>query len=224
MLGKKALGIAVVLGIELAFLHLLATLCFMDHVEGVVHVPLDGIDETGVFLELTLPVFDVLHAFLGELGWKSQLLHLGSCGYLTDKQLVLLGILTRGFAATVVHTLTVETLLMACGGHYLCHQSIDIIIVVLVVVLLRHIDSVPLGVIMCHACSVHTNIHEVVAHLQDEVIDWYLGGGCLDFSTVCQTAILLDLLVKGFLIDHRKSCLLDVEKDAHLSVADDLVV
>ena len=137
---------------------------------------------------------------------------------------MLLGILTWGFAATVVHALTVETLLMACGGHDLCHQSMDVIVVMLVVFLLGHINGVPLGVIMCHAGSVHTNIHEVVAHLQDEVIDGYLGGGRLDFPTVCQPAIGLDFLVKGFLIDHRKGCLLDVEKDAHLSVADDLVV
>ena len=196
----------------------------MDHVEGVVHVTLDGINETRVFLELTFPVFDVLHAFLGELGRKSQLLHLGCSGYLTDKELVLLGILCGSFATTVVHALTVETLLMACGSHDLCHQSMDVIVIMLVVVLLRHIDSVPLGVIMCHAGSVHTNIHEVVTHLQDEVIDGYLGGGRLDFPTVCQPAIGLDLLVKGFLIDHRKGCLLDVEQDAYLSVADDLVV
>ena len=60
----------------------------------------------------------------------------------------------------------------------------DVIVIMLVVVLLRHIDCVPLGVIMCHAGCVHTNIHEVVAHLQDEVIDGYLSGGCLDFPTV----------------------------------------
>ena len=156
----------------------------MDHVEGVVHVPLDSINETRVFLELTLPVFDVLHAFLREFGRESQLLHLGCSGYLTDKQFVLLGILCGSFAATVVHALTVETLLMACSGHNLCHQSMDVIVVMLVVFLLGHIDSVPLGVIMRHAGSVHTNIHEVVAHLQDEVIDGYLSGGCLDFPTV----------------------------------------
>ena len=64
MLGNDGLGCFYILSIELTFLYLLATLCLVDHVEGVVHILLDGIDETRVFLELTFPVLDILHAFL----------------------------------------------------------------------------------------------------------------------------------------------------------------
>ena len=64
MLGNDGLGCFYILSIELTFLHFLTTFCLVDHVEGVVHILLDGIDETRVFLELTFPVLDILHAFL----------------------------------------------------------------------------------------------------------------------------------------------------------------
>ena len=147
----------------------------MDHVKGIVHIPLDGINETRVFLELTLPVLDILHALLREFGRKSQLLHLGGSGYLTDKKFMLQCVLTGCLATSDVHALTIETLHVACSSHYLFHQSTDIIVVMLIVILLGHIDSVPFVVIMRHACSVKSNIDEVVTHLQDEVIDWNLG-------------------------------------------------
>ena len=62
MLGNERLCIAILLSIELTFLHFLATFRFVNHVERIVHVPLDGINETRIFLELTFPILDVLHA------------------------------------------------------------------------------------------------------------------------------------------------------------------
>ena len=121
MLGNKSLGTVLVLSIELTLLHLLAAFRLMDHVEGIVHIPLDGIHETWVFLQLTLPVLKVLHSFPRELGRKSQLLHLGGSGHLADKRLVLPGILTWGLAATAVHALAVETLQVSCSCHDLLH-------------------------------------------------------------------------------------------------------
>ena len=82
-----------------------------------------------------------------------------------------LGILTRGFATTVVHTFTVETLHVTCCSHDLFHQSMNIVVIVLIVILLGYIDGVLLGVIMSNTRCVETNINEVVPHLQNEVID-----------------------------------------------------
>ena len=174
MLGNDGLGCFYILSIELTFLYLLATLCLVDHVESVIHILLDGIDETRVFLELTLPVLNVLHTFLRELGRKSELLHLGSSGYLTDKQLSLLGILTGCLATTVVHALTVQTLSVSCSGYNLFHQSIYIIVVMFIVLSLGYIGGILLCIIMSNACRIETDGHEVITGLQDEVIDRYL--------------------------------------------------
>ena len=113
---------------------------------------------------------------------------------------------------------------MACGCHDLFHQSLYIVAVLLVVVTLWNVCGVLLGIIMGYTCRVHTDINEVVTHLQDEVVDGYLRDGGLNLAAFCQTTILLDRFVKGFLIDKGKGCLLDVEQDADFTVADALVV
>jgi hypothetical protein len=94
----------------------------------------------------------------------------------------------------------------------------------LIVFTVRHEDDILLAVIMSNTSGVQADVNEVVLELLDEIVHWLLLISCLYVLTFCQTTVCLDLLVKGFLVNHRECGLLDIEQHTDLTATDALIV
>ena len=115
---------------------------------------------------------------------------------------------------------------MTGGRHQLAHHFLHIVVVVLEISLSGQVDDILLGVVVCHARAVLTDIHKVVLHLLKESADTSMQLFVLlvAIPSVFRRAVLLQGRSVGGFVGHRQEGLVDIEEHTYLPVLHSLVL
>ena len=152
-------------------------------------------------MQLTFPVVNHLQTVLRQLCRNTQFLQLGSSREFHHKLLLLPGILTR-LSAVHHHTLTSQSLLMACSTDDLFYHVTHIVFIVLIVLLNGHIHDILFCIVVGNTTGILPDSHKVVAHIEKELVHGNLKTALLfaRFTSVNSTAVLFYLLLIALLI------------------------
>ena len=141
------------------------------HLDGVVHIAFECVYQVGVLFQFPVPIIHQLQAFVGQSCRQSQLQHLDTRSQFHDQPFLLHGIFRGCHTIFHYHALTSQPLLVAGGTHNLPQGFLYIVVVMFEIPLSRHIDRIPVAFIVRHTTAVRTDGHEIIPHLQQEVVE-----------------------------------------------------
>ena len=207
-------------------LYLFALFRLADHFEGVVHVAFEGGHQVGVLLQLPAPVVHQIEVLVGEPCGQPQFQHLDSRGHLHDQPFLFDGIFRGGHAVFHYHALAGEPLLVSRGAHYLPQGFLHVVVVMFEIPLARHVDRIPVRLVVGHSAAVRTHGHEVVPHLRQEVVEAAAQPPLVGFrvAPLHDAAVLSDRLFVALFVHVGQRRLVDVEQRADLAVMHALIL
>ena len=197
-----------------------------DHFEGVVHVAFQRVHQVGVLLQLAAPVVRQPEALVGEPCGQPHFQHLDPGGHLHDQPCLFDGILRGGHAVFHHHALAGEPLLVSRGAHYLPQGFLHVVVVMFEIPLARHVDRIPVRLVVGHSAAVRTHGHEVVPHLRQEVVEAAAQPPLVGFrvAPLHDAAVLSDRLLVALFVHVGQRRLVDVEQRADLAVMHALIL